>query len=137
LENPVKACRKPKLSRGRDRRLMPGEERALLEYCQKAGNDRLALVIVLAVETAMRRSELVRGLKWEDVDLGRLLAYLRDTTNGESRTVPLSTKATTVLKEAQGTPRGFILDVYPDVITHDFVEACKQCGIEDLRTDFC
>jgi integrase len=133
LENPVKACRKPKLSRGRDRRLLPGEERALLKYCGEVGNQRLELTITLAIETAMRRSELVRGLRWEDVDLDRRLAFLRDTKNGESRTVPLSTKATAALREAQGASKGFILDVYPDVITHDFVEACKQCGIQDLR----
>lgn len=33
LSNPVKAIRKPKLPRGRERRLLPGEEARLLAYC--------------------------------------------------------------------------------------------------------
>lgn len=58
--------RKPKLSRGRTRRLYSGEETALLNWCEWNGNLRLRNIIIIAIETAMRRGELV-GLKWGDV----------------------------------------------------------------------
>lgn len=46
LANPVKAIRKPKLPRGRDRRLLPGEEQALMDYCDRKGYTRLKAVII-------------------------------------------------------------------------------------------
>lgn len=133
LDNPVKACRKPKVSRGRDRRLMPGEEKALLNYCGEVGNTRLKEIIILAIETAMRRSELIRGLRWEDVDLERRIAYLRDTKNGEARAVPLSLRATATLQAMQKDSLGFVIDVDRDVVTRDFAATCKTCEIDDLR----
>ena len=66
LTNPVKAIRKPKLPRGRERRLLPGEEARLLAYCDAEGHSLLKAFIVLAVETAMRRGEIA-DLNWEDV----------------------------------------------------------------------
>ena len=54
LENPVEFISKPKLAKGRDRRLLPGEAGALLG----AADMRLACLVVLAIETAMRREEL-------------------------------------------------------------------------------
>ena len=51
----------------------------------------------MALETAMRQSELL-GPKWKDVDLGRKVAHLEDTKNGERRDVPLSSGAVDVLK---------------------------------------
>ncbi|WP_211472517.1 tyrosine-type recombinase/integrase [Collimonas humicola] len=89
LVNPVKAIHKPKLPRGRTRRLHNGEEQALLNWCERTGNLRLKYIIIIAIETAMRRGELA-GLRWSDVNLSTRMAYLHDTKNGESRTVPLS-----------------------------------------------
>ncbi|WP_249214479.1 site-specific integrase [Burkholderia cenocepacia] len=45
----------------------------------------------------MRRGELL-SLQWENVDLQRRTAHLPDTKNGNARTVPLSTRATNILK---------------------------------------
>jgi integrase len=133
LINPVKAIRKPKVARGRDRRLHPGEEAKLLAYCADTGNLRLAASITLCIETAMRRSELV-GLKWSEVNRGTRMVYLDDTKNGESRTVPLSSRA---LAAVDTLPEAFGLLVigypHPDTLTWHFVRACKACGIEGLR----
>lgn len=132
LANPVKACRAPKLARGRDRRLLPGEEAALLAYCDRRGGQRLKLVIILAIEAAMRRSEIVQGLTWQNVDLHRRLAYLADTKNGDARVVPLSLRASGAL---QGCVQhsGFVVDLDRDAITRSFVAACRACEIDGLR----
>jgi integrase len=57
-----------------------------------------------AIETAMRRGELLQ-LRWENIDLEKRTAFLEDTKNGESRTVPLSTAALNILR-ALGTKSG-------------------------------
>lgn len=132
LGNPAKAMRKPRLPRGRDRRLFIGEEQRLLDYCDKTGKALLKGIIILAIETAMRRGELTK-LTWSDVDLGTRLAYLHDTKNGEARVVPLSTRAVSAI---QTLPRGSgesLVGVHRDNVSGAFASACKACGIQGLR----
>jgi integrase len=132
LQNPVKAIRKPKLPRGRDRRLLPGEEQLLMDYCDKKGYVRLKAVIILAIETAMRRSELT-GLHWRDVDLIGRMAYLHDTKNGEKRVIPLSTRALAAFEMMPRSSPASVINWHSDVVTWQFSLACKACDITGLR----
>ena len=56
-------------------------------------------VVVLAIETAMRRGEIL-GLRWEHIDLNKKTVFLPMTKNGLSRWVPLSDEAITKLSRA-------------------------------------
>lgn len=85
--NPCRLARKPTRPKGRERRLRPGEYEAL-----QADRPELLAFIILALETSMRRGELVK-LRWEHIDLARRTAHLPDTKNGEARTVALSSLA--------------------------------------------
>lgn len=93
LRNPCDDVRRPKGSAARERRLLPGEEDALLEVADA----EWSALIVLAIETAMRRSELL-GLTWSNIDRKRAIATLADTKNGTAREVPLSPRALAALK---------------------------------------
>ncbi|KNH05818.1 Shufflon-specific DNA recombinase [Candidatus Burkholderia brachyanthoides] len=66
-----------------------------------SGSDLLPAIIWPAVETAMRRGEIV-DLQREYVDLRRRVAHLPETKNGSSRDVPLSTRA---VESAQGATK--------------------------------
>lgn len=133
LRNPVSIVRLPSSFSGRDRRISSGEEKVLLEGCFEYGGE-IHDVVVLAIETAMRRWEIV-SLKWENVDLGKRTARLIDTKNGESRTVPLSRVAVSVLHIRKKTPRidGRVIGMTPEAITGAFERVCHRVGIEDLR----
>lgn len=48
--------------------------------------------------TTLTRQGALRHLRWELVALSRRTAHLPETKNGESRTVPLSTTAASVLR---------------------------------------
>jgi integrase len=96
--NPVKLVRRPPVPRGRTRRLKEGEEQRLLSACDRGRTPLLKPLIVLAIETAMRRGEML-DLKWQHVDLDRCVAHLPLTKNGDSRDIPLSRRATGVLRE--------------------------------------
>lgn len=98
--NPVRQVRRPSVPNGRKRRLHEGEEARLLGACDQGRNRWLRPLIILAVETAMRRGELV-GLLWQHVDLDKRVAHLPLTKNGDSRDVPLSTRATETLRSLQ------------------------------------
>jgi integrase len=129
LSNPVQSLRRPRLPKGRDRRLVGGEEDRLKACCPPW----LLPIVTVAIETAMRRNELLM-MRWEDVNLQARTVHLRDTKNGEARTVPLSTVALQVLRELprniQGGPVFTVGDSY---LSHTFLECCRKAGIDGLR----
>jgi integrase len=96
--NPVKLVRRPPVPRGRTRRLKEGEEQRLLSACDRGRTALMKPLIILAIETAMRRGEML-DLQWQYVDLVRCVAHLPLTKNGDSRDIPLSRRATGVLRE--------------------------------------
>jgi integrase len=96
--NPAKLVRRPSLPRGRDRRLEGDEEQRILAACDRGRIRWLKPMVVLAVETSMRRGEML-SLRWSNIDLDRRVAHLSMTKNGSSRDVPLSTRAVETLTE--------------------------------------
>lgn len=100
LINPILQIRLPKKALSRDRRFHPGEQERILAECKMYGGD-IHDVVVLAIETAMRRGELI-SLRWENIDFQKKTATLPETKNGEKRGVPLSKEAVRILS---GLPR--------------------------------
>jgi len=133
LGNPVESVRKPSVKNERDRILSAAEEKALFEALEKSRGKHLANIVRLALETAMRRGEII-GLRWEHVDLRRQLAYLPVTKNGDARTVPLSSRAVAVLK---ALPRpldgGPVFKTSLTAVTEGFQRAVERAGIADFR----
>ncbi|MGH8602649.1 MAG: site-specific integrase [Gammaproteobacteria bacterium] len=101
--NPVAMVRKPKPPNGRDRRISPKEQDPLLTECAQHSNPMLYWIVVLAIETGMRRGEIV-GLRRGQVDPQRRIIRLPDTKNGSARSVPLTKRAVQVLVEALDHP---------------------------------
>ncbi len=94
VSNPVSRVKRPSAGRERKRRISEAEVEAVIQHSK---TKELPDFLRLAVATGMRRGEIV-GLRWRDIDLDRRVAYLRDTKNGEDRTVPLSGDAMAVLR---------------------------------------
>ncbi|MGO8977219.1 MAG: tyrosine-type recombinase/integrase [Steroidobacteraceae bacterium] len=111
--NPVRDITKKKEARGRVRFLTDAEQNALLEACAKSDWPSLHTLVLLAVSTGARRSELI-NLKWDDIDLrvrepstdpktgeklpGMGRAIVRETKNGEMRSLPLVGKTLEALR---------------------------------------
>lgn len=142
LLNPVEAIRKPQPKNARTRRLetqrvlsektsvTPGKEIATeIEHIIAATHSAvLPAIILLALETAMRRSEIAE-LRWRFIDLEKRVAHLPDTKNGNARDVPLSTKAVTLLshlKECSKQTDDKVFDMRADAITRAFDRAVKR-----------
>lgn len=132
LMNPVADVAKPKLPPGRDRRLTAEEEPRLLAACAESRSVWLKPIVELALETTMRRGEVV-ALEWRHVDLERQVAHLPKTKNGEKRDVPLSTKAVEILKAVPRPKEGRVFPIRADAVTRAFDRACERAGIEGLR----
>ncbi|MFO7581919.1 tyrosine-type recombinase/integrase [Guyparkeria sp.] len=151
--NPVLSIRLPPAARPRDRRPTEAEVTAIVEASESA---HLSSIILLGIESAMRRSEMTL-MVWEWIDLIRRLVTLPDeaTKTGVGRQVPLSTKATALLRDihqAQGGPAtGRVFPLDPNAVTRAFIRArrraraayhdeCRRLGrqpdprhLEDLR----
>ena len=129
ISNPAQMVRKPSAGRGRDRRLKDGELVRLLDALNKTCE--IKIVVLLAIETAMRRAEIL-SLLWSNIYLEDRYLILPDTKNGEVRAVPLSTNAISILRSlVRNTDKVF--SIRPDSITRGFKRACKRTGLEDLR----
>jgi len=132
LGNPVATVRMPTISNARDRRLEGDEEQRLLAALDASRGKHLKSVVLLALETAMRRGEIL-ALRWEYVDLKRRVLHLPETKNGSSRDVPLSTQAAAVLGSLPRHITGRVFDTSETAITEGFQRAVKRAGIPDFR----
>ena len=131
--NPCTLVRRPPQGRPRDRRLQGDEEKRLLAACGGARNRWLAHFVALAIETGMRRGELL-GLLWDNVDLERRTAFLPVTKNGESRGVPLSSRAVAVLRTLPPSTNGCVFgELTREALKQSFKRAVRRAGIAGLR----
>ncbi|MBO9745963.1 site-specific integrase [Xanthomonas phaseoli pv. dieffenbachiae] len=161
LSNPVELIRKPQPNNARTRRIalvapvqptvadaLPPDHGELERIIAASGSGVLPAVLRLALETAMRRSEIV-GLRWEHIDLAKRVAHLPDTKNGSSRDVPLSSRAVAVLESMlpkdSGEPERHdededededddrVFKVTSDAITRAFVRAVARARKRYVR----
>lgn len=95
--NPVSRVTKPTVSNSRVRFLSDKERLDLEKQCQKSTNTYLYPVVMIALCTGMRWSE-VTGLNWLEVDLKKRVVRLEVTKNKERRTVPITGPALEALK---------------------------------------
>lgn len=159
LSNPVELVRKPTPNNARTRRVvaLPSATKGrsngrtadeLARIASASGSRVLPAIITLAVETAMRRGEIA-ALHWENIDLGRRVAHLPETKNGNARDVPLSTVAVDVLAgllpagartagrrnspTVPPTLRGPVFAMHPDGITQAFERALQRSRVVYLE----
>jgi integrase len=130
LSNPAELVHKPRLSQGRDRRLVDDEQTRLLAAAHTYGGE-IGALITWAIETAMRRGEIA-AMRWEHLDLKARVLLVPETKNGTPRRVPLSTTALAVLDSLPRLIDGRVWGMRPDSISQAFERVCKAADIEGL-----
>jgi integrase len=99
-DSPMRKVSKLKESRGRVRFLDEHEKTRLLQACKDSSNSALYPVVMIALSTGMRYSEIL-NLTWTDVDLHRKRLILQETKNGERRAVPIAGQALELLDQLE------------------------------------
>lgn len=129
--NPLTDVRKPKEPRHRERVISWSEQRQMLRQMgHRPGAPPQTVTAVVAqafgfaLRTGMRASEIA-GLSWADV--GPRTVTLRDTKNGDARTVPLSASAVRQLRRLRGLARPF--DVSAGVLSALFARQRDRAGL--------
>lgn len=110
--NPIAVLKKPPAPEGRDRRLECSKLNLLLDACADGRVKWLRPAVLLAIETGMRRGELL-NMRWEDIDFQASVLFIPVTKTGRSRTIPLSDRAIGILADWQpvAQPVGRVFDV--------------------------
>jgi integrase len=96
-ENPLDKVKLKAKDQRRERRLRDGEHETLINAARTRSNPLIEKVVVFAIETAMRRGEIL-DLRWDQVDLKRRSVTILESKNGYSRTIPLTPNAVTLLQ---------------------------------------
>ena len=138
-DNPLRKVRKPKEPRGRVRFLSDEERVRLLQACKASSNKQLYTIVVLALSTGMRQSEIM-NLRWSDVDMNQGRIILHETKNGERRVVPLYGHSLELIKDLSKI-RNISTDLLfpgkksdtPVFIRSPWMKAIKEADIEDFR----
>ncbi len=113
-DSPIRKVTKPREPRGRVRYLDEQERERLLQACRESKNSYLYIVVVIAISTGMRRSEIL-NLTWADVDLAKGRIILHETKNGERRVVPLLGRALELLRKHELLRRVDTVLVFPAI----------------------
>jgi integrase len=137
IVNPVSAIKLPEKSQARNRRISKTEEDWILKgledternpdgtFSRGARNPWLKPALQISIETAMRRSELLR-LEWKHVDLAIPSAYLPTTKNNHPRAVPLSTAAVAILVSLPKSESGKVFPTTDAALKKGFERALTR-----------
>jgi integrase len=115
----------------RERRLLPEERERLMAAAGMTKNALVLPMILLALETGLRRAELLAAT-WSALDLERRALTIPETKNGHSRTIPLTREAMEILATL---PRDDTR-LFPMTATAfrlAWERLVKRAGVEDLH----
>lgn len=141
-ENPVHLVKRPKgTGTHRNKRWHADDLETFLQACQfdeakqpRVGMDYLPFALLIAIETAMRPSELCI-LHIRDVNLTERYARLYDSKNGDPRDVPLSRRAvelfTKVISNRPGVAK--VIPVKVRTLGVYYRQVRDTTGLGDLR----
>lgn len=137
--NPMSKIGALKENEGRKRFLSDDERKRLLAECQNSKNLQLFAIVILALSTGARRSEIL-NLEWKDVDFKKNAIRLYNTKNNEPRTLHLHGQALLVLKKLRKDKEPDTLvfaspnnATNPIEITTAWEFALERAEIEDFR----
>ena len=93
-KNPISDVEKFKLNNARERILDAAEARRLV----KCANPTLRPILVVALNTGMRRNEILT-LRWPDINFSKGFILIEDSKSGKSRKVPMNRLVREILRD--------------------------------------
>ncbi len=136
--NPVRRITREKESRERIRFLSSEERQRLLQACRESENHFLLTFVVLQLSTGARYNE-ARCLRWTDVDLFQGRITIRESKNGDMRSIPVRGLALELLRElnAEQSSIGFVFpsqdNSKPIDLRRAYRTAIKRAQLKDFR----
>lgn len=134
VTNPVPLVRKPAAPQGRTRMVTDEELARLVAVLEPVGHRSVWMkpLVLLALETAMRRGELL-ALRWRDINFAARTATLHETKNGERRIVPLSSSAVQILRDMPRDISGYVIPMTGFAVSKAWTTATGRAGLADVH----
>lgn len=129
--NPVRQITLPSPSKVRGQRLPEGAEASLMAALTKTRAWYLRPLIMLALETGMRRGELL-ALEWSAIDMKARIARLATSKNGHGRSVPLTTKAIEIISGIS-VRDSRVFPVKASAVRLSWERLRRRAGLEGLK----
>jgi integrase len=129
--NPFTKVPLPRMPSGRNRRLNPDEENRLFDALARCRNKAVAGLVRFALETGMRRSELLR-LRYGDIDFEKAFIHVQDTKNGHPRWIPMTQIAKDTLKQ-EGQDGDLVFPISDNALQLAWQRSTKRACISDLH----
>jgi integrase len=134
-QNPFADVIRPKAAPPRERRLHPGEHERLMSACIACRNRFVRSLVQFALETGMRRGEILRT-RWSDVSLEKRTLHIPLTKNGHARTIPLSSGALAILRtlsDSRTSTDDRVLPISDNSAKMAWKRLVKRARLENLR----
>jgi integrase len=142
VQNPISSLKIVCESDRRERRLWPGELAILEQAAQKTLNPIILPLIHFAIETALRRSEMLQAV-WSHVDIEKRLLSVPRAKNGHPRAIPLTRRAIDILEKLkthqfntqnkQADLSGPVFPTTAIAVRLAWDRLTRRAGIEDLH----
>ena len=133
--NPVTAISVPRTANARSRRLEADEQNRLLS----ASNGELRRMIIIALETGMRRGEILQ-IRRSHIDFTLQTLLIPLTKTDTPRTIPLSSRAVVSLREQISISGNIapireasLFSLLPDSLSQAFRRLCRRLDIQSLH----
>ena len=124
----------PKVRSKAIRRIDDIDLERLLKAAAEHRNQYLKPIIILALETAMRRGEIL-SLKWSDIDMHRGLIIIDNTKTGFPRSIQMNDKVRSVLTSLNELGEQ-VFPISVNSLRLCYQRLCKKLGIKVRFHDF-
>tara|TARA_B100000470_G_scaffold221827_1_gene213377 strand:+ start:105 stop:953 length:849 start_codon:yes stop_codon:yes gene_type:complete len=104
------------------------EEAEMVRLLEAAGHSHFAALVTFLAETGMRRGEAL-GLTWDNVDFDQGWIRLWETKGGKARSIPMTVKSHSILRELAVIHAGPFLSIKPSSFTDAWNAAKKKMGL--------
>jgi integrase len=113
-------------------RISPLIEEALISAAAKSKSQLMRLMIEIAIDTGLRKGELLQ-LKEKDIDTLRRLVCVANTKNGKCRWVPLTERSATNFQELMGGGSSNLLPITTNASRIAFERIRAKAGYQWVR----
>lgn len=130
-DNPLGKLRLNAPDNKRDRRLRAGELDKLVAAAELTRNTLTLPIVLIAIETSMRRGEIL-SIRRQNIDLDQRTLTIPQTKNGHSRTIPLTAKAIELLRPHLRTEEQ-LFKISPNALKLSWDRLRKRAGLTNLH----
>lgn len=130
--NPIADLKPPAHGKPRNRRLSPAEAKKLTAALKSLRSPVMRALMQFALQTGMRRGELVK-CKWQHLNRASRTLLILETKTDVARTIPLSGDALATLDALGRSRQGTIFPVTTNAIKLAWERVRRWAGMPDFR----